>query len=133
MKRTILILTILTVGMIHSQAQIGKYYRTVFNKYQQTIIESDSTTIVLEDNGLTSWHLFEKGICTDVYFTTEGLTKELILKSLSSNETFIKSELGDWWYFYVDAANGKRYHAIAEVWHNKEGRIFEHIYLNKEI
>lgn len=133
MKRTILILVILTVGIVHSQAQIGKYYRTVFNTYQQDIIETDSVTIVTENDGLMSWYLFQEGICTEIYYTIEGLTEEVLRKVMLSNERLTKSKKGDWWYYSVLASNGKEYPAITEIYHDKEGRVFHHLYINSDL
>lgn len=133
MKRTILILVILTVGIVHSQAQIGAYYKTILNKYQQDIVESDSLTIVIEKDAITAWYLFEKGLCTDLYFTSKEVTKENLIKVNTNNDNFTKSSKGDWWYYYLTASNGKRYHVIVEIWHNKENKVFQHIYLNEEL
>ena len=132
MKRIILILTILTVGIVHSQAQIGAYYKTILDQNQQNIVETDSITIVVKKNTATIWYLFENGLCTETFYTAEGLTEDIIVKAINKNKTFKKSTLRDWWYYYVHADDNNRYHTIVRVWYNKN-KVYQHIYLNTKL
>lgn len=133
MKRTILILTILTVGIVHSQAQLGEYYKVIHDSYQQSIIRSDSSVIITEKGITTTWYYFTEGMCNELFIYVKGLSDRSLIELCEEEEVLTKSSKGDWWYYKLEAKNGNFYHAISELYYDDADRVFHHIYLNAKI
>jgi len=130
MKNVLLFMFVFIMGIVQCDAQLGKYYKTTHDTYEQAIVETDSSMIKVKYSDDTIWFYFKNGMCNEMYIHKRGVSDRDMIKWLDEDKDRTKSEKGDWWYFYIKADNSKAYHSIIEMWYDDGDTPYYYVHLN---
>lgn len=132
-KNVILFMFIFIMSMGQMDAQFAEYYRTTLLSKQNIIVKTDSNLIATIEGNTNNWYFFEEGLCTSAYTRSTNDSGTYLTKLLNNNKKIGKSDKGNWWYFYREAADGNIYHCTIEIWYDDADNAYLLFMLNKKV